>query len=91
MRVMFFALNAEFRAGENSSAVTAQAEDSQQKLYPLVVEYVGRVQLFDRLTQVIVKLPDDMGSAAEVRVSISLRGLVSNKVRIKIKPSGASP
>lgn len=90
-RVMLFALNAELRAGENFSAVTAQAEDAQQKIYTLAVEYVGRVHLFDWLTQVIVKLPDDVGSAAELRVSISLRGFVSNKVRIRIKPSGASP
>ena len=85
-RVMFFALNAELQPNENSAVVTAQAEDAQQKLYPLEVEHVGRVPAFDWLTQVMVKLPNDVGGVAELRVQITLRGIVSNKVRIRIKP-----
>jgi uncharacterized protein (TIGR03790 family) len=85
-RVMLFALNLELQAGENSSVVTAQAEDSAQHSYPLAVEYVGKVPLLDRLSQVIVKLPGGIANAGDVWVSINLRGMSSNKVLIRIKP-----
>ena len=85
-RVALFAVHLELGAGEDSSAVTAQAEDAAQRIYPLSVEYVGKVPLFDWLSQVIVKLPGEIAGAGDVMVSIKLRGASSNKVLIKIKP-----
>jgi hypothetical protein len=41
---------------------------------------------YDWLTQVVVKLPDELGSAVEVSVSINFRSATSNKVLIKVKP-----
>ncbi|HEX8922433.1 MAG TPA: hypothetical protein VF766_13250, partial [Pyrinomonadaceae bacterium] len=85
-RLMLFAINLELQTGETSSAVTAQAEDSSQHVYPLPVEYVGKVPLMNWLTQVIVKLPGEMSQAGDVWVSISLRGTRSNRVLVRIKP-----
>jgi uncharacterized protein (TIGR03437 family) len=85
-RLMLFALNLELRAGEDSSIVTAQAVDAAQKVYPLAVEYVGKVPLFDWLSQVIVKLPTEIAGAGDIVVSINLRGATSNKVLIRIRP-----
>jgi uncharacterized protein (TIGR03437 family) len=84
-RVMLFALNLNLLPGENSSAVTARAEDSQMNLYPLTVEYVGAVPDLSWLTQVVVKLPDNLPTGQDVLVSITLHGQTSNKARIKIK------
>ncbi|HEX8710191.1 MAG TPA: GDSL-type esterase/lipase family protein [Pyrinomonadaceae bacterium] len=84
-RLTLFAANAALAANENASALTAQAEDSQHKLYPLAIEYAGKVPNFDSLTQVIVKLPDELASGGDVWVSISLRGVNSNKALITIK------
>ncbi|HKU73552.1 MAG TPA: zinc-dependent metalloprotease family protein [Pyrinomonadaceae bacterium] len=86
-RIMLLAANAELLSGENSSVVTAQAEDSQQGVFPLTVEYVGKVPAFDWLTQINIKLPDTLINAGDVWLSISLRGQPSNKVLIRIGPS----
>jgi uncharacterized protein (TIGR03437 family) len=72
---------------EDTSIITAQAEDSQNGVFPLKVEFVGKVPRFDWLTQVTVKLPDELMNAGEVRVSITVRGVSSSKVPLSIRPS----
>jgi hypothetical protein len=83
-RVMLFALGLQLLPGEDISVVTAQAEDSAHTIYPLTVEYVGKVSSFDWFTQVVLRLPDGLGSG-DVLVSVSLRGAVSNKVIVGIR------
>jgi hypothetical protein len=83
-RLSLFAVYVELLPGEDSSAVTAQAEDTQHRLYPLTVEYVGQVPGMIWLTQVNVRLPGALEGAGEVMVSISLRGTVSNKAHIRV-------
>ena len=85
-RVTLFAMNVVLNPGENSSVISAQAEDSQHVIHPLVVEFVGTVPNFDWLTQINVRLPDSLASAGEVRVSINLRGVPSNQVLFRLKP-----
>jgi uncharacterized protein (TIGR03437 family) len=86
-RIMLFAANAGLMPGEDISAVTAQAEDSQHRVFPLTVEFVGQVPNFEWLTQINVRLPDELANAGDVRVSISLRGVTSNQALISISPS----
>ncbi|MGI9106424.1 MAG: S8 family serine peptidase [Pyrinomonadaceae bacterium] len=86
-RIMLLARNVALQSGESLSVLTAELEDSQHNLYPLTVEFVGKVPNFGWLTQVIVKLPDQMAITGEVSVSLSLRGSVSNKAVIAIKPT----
>jgi len=85
-RLMLFAVNLDFKPGEDISIVTAQAEDSEPATYPLAVEYVGRVPQVEWLTQLIIRVPDQMANAGDLRISITLRGVTSNKVIVKIKP-----
>ena len=82
---MLFAMNVELQPGENISIVTAQAEDSQQTVYPLIVEYVGNVPNLNWMAQISVRLPDNLPTG-NVLVSIKVRGLQSNKVLINIRP-----
>lgn len=84
-RLMFFAANLDLLPTENISAVTAQAEDAQHNIYPLTVEFVGKIPQYDWLTQIVVKLPDQLGSSSDVWVSVSLRGATSNKALISIQ------
>jgi hypothetical protein len=88
-RVMLFATDVELGQGEGGSAVTAQAEDSQQRTYPVTVEYVGKVPNQDLLTQVVIKLPAEVESSGNIWVSVNVRGIVSNRVLISIKPLGS--
>jgi hypothetical protein len=84
-RVTLFAIGLDLLPGENISVVTAQAEDSAHRIYPLTVEYVGKVANFDWLTQVTVRLPDGLAGGGDVLVSVSLRGAMSNKAAIGIR------
>jgi len=85
-RIILFGTNIESMPGENLSALTAQIEDAQHNLYPLEVEFVGKVPNFGALTQVVVKLPQQVTNAGDVRARISLGSTVSNSVIISIKP-----
>jgi predicted MPP superfamily phosphohydrolase len=85
-RLMLFAVNLDLLPSENLSAVTAQAEDAQHNIYPLSVEFVGKLPQYDWINQIVVKLPTQLGSGNDVWVSVSLRGVVSNKALIAIRP-----
>jgi hypothetical protein len=84
-RVTVFGYNLELKNGENLSAITAQAEDSQARIHLLPVEAMSEVPNFGWITQVTVKLPDELQGVGDVLVSVSLRGAASNKVPIFIK------
>ncbi|HEX8710190.1 MAG TPA: glycoside hydrolase family 43 protein [Pyrinomonadaceae bacterium] len=86
-RFMLFARNVELQPGESASVITAEGEDSAHRIFPLSIEYVGKVSGLDWLTQIIIKLPDGMNSAGEMQVSIKMRGTPSNKVLISVSPS----
>ncbi|MGH9900414.1 MAG: PQQ-dependent sugar dehydrogenase [Pyrinomonadaceae bacterium] len=83
-RVMLFAVDLNLLPGEGASAVTVRAEGAQG-IYTLPVEHVGRVPNFDWLTQVTVRLPDEIAGAGDVQVSISLRGMTSNRALLTIR------
>ena len=84
-RVMLFVLNLELQPGENTSAITARAEDGASNVFPLTVEFAGRMPNFDWLTQVVVRLPDNTPAAQSLFVSVTLRGQTSNKARIRMR------
>jgi hypothetical protein len=90
-RLMLFAKNLDLLAGETASAVTAEAEDASRTRYPLTVEYAGKVPGFDWLSVVIVRLHDNLGDVGDVLISISLRGEMSNRVRVGIGHTGGGP
>jgi hypothetical protein len=83
-RIVLFLSGAELSAAE-ASAMTAQAEDAEQMVYPLAIEYVGKVPGFDWLTQVIVRPPEGL-KGGDLWVSVSARGALSNKAIISLKP-----
>ena len=81
---MLFAMNMDLLPGENSSAVTVRAEDAGMTTFPLAVEFVGKVPGLDQFTQIVVRLPDNTPSGQSLFVSATLRGLTTNKVRIRM-------
>ena len=84
-RLMLFGMNMNLLPGENASAITVRAEDAALNIYPLTVEFVGKVPGFDQFTQVVVKLPDNTPAAQSILVSVTLHGQTSNKVRVRMK------
>jgi uncharacterized delta-60 repeat protein len=83
-RIVLLATNLTLASGENSSAVTVQAQASGGAIHQLAVEHVGQVPGFEWLTQVVVKLPDALANAGTVQVSIT-HGNTSNQGSIFIK------
>jgi hypothetical protein len=84
-RIVLFLSGADVSPGDTASAVTAQAEDSQGAIYPLTIEYTGKVPGFDWLTQVIVRPPEGL-KAGDVWVTVGVRGSLSNRAVVSIKP-----
>ena len=84
-RVMLFATNLDLAPGENTSAITAQVQDAAANVFPLPVEFAGKVPGFDWLTQVVVRLPNNFPGSQPVFVSVTLHGQTSNKARIQLK------
>jgi len=84
-RLMVFAIGLKLANGESASAVTASAEDSTGTVRPLTVEFVGQVPNFSWLTQVNLKLTDQI-VPGEVKIRISLHGQTSNPVLVNLRP-----
>ena len=84
-RLALFGINMDLMPGENASAVTARARDSRSRIHSLDVEFVGKIQTLDWLTQVVVSLPDELAQAGDVWVSVSLRGQTSNEVLFTVE------
>ena len=84
-RLVLFGVNLELLSGENISAITVQAEDSQQRAYVLPLEAVRGIHKFSWLTQLTVKIPDELQGVGDVWLSVLLRGKRSNRVLINIR------
>jgi len=65
--------------------VTVQAEDTQQRLFDLPCEATARVKNFRWMSQVTVRLPDTLAGAGDLKVSVQVRGLVSNKTSFRVE------
>jgi uncharacterized protein (TIGR03437 family) len=72
-RIILFAL-----LGTAATAtITAQAHDSQGHVYPLVIEFAGSLPGAPGVTQINVKLDDQLARGADARVSITINGTTS--------------
>ena len=83
-RLALFGINLDLMSGENASAVTARARDSRSRTHILSVEFVGKIPNVD-LTQVVLRLPDELAQAGDVWISVTLRGQTSNEVLFNVQ------
>jgi hypothetical protein len=90
-RVTLFAMNLNWRPGDNASVLTADAEDAAHHIYPMKVEHVQLMPGYDWLYAIIIRLDDQMGDLGDVLVRISAYGVSSNRVRIGIGHIGGGP
>jgi hypothetical protein len=84
-RLMLFSPNLTLLNGDTFANVSAQAEDAQHNLYPLTIEFIGKNSQFDWLTQIVIKLPDNLTNVTALTVNINYRSAVSNKALIILK------
>ena len=64
--------------------VTARAVDSQQRVFDLPVESVGPAKNLSWLDQVTVRLPPELSGAGDLSVTITVRGVESNAVTLRV-------
>ncbi len=84
-RLSLFAMNLELLPGEDKSAVTVQAEDSNLNVFPLPVEFVGKVPGFDGFTQVVVQLHPGLPANQSIFLRLTHGGQTSAKARVRMK------
>jgi len=84
-RLTLFGYNLELKNGEGVSAITAQAEDSQHRTYPLPVEGAIEVPNFTWIKGVTIALPKELQGLGDVSVKLALRGVSSNAAVISVK------
>jgi carboxypeptidase family protein/pectate lyase-like protein len=87
-RIVLFGQNLEFTTAAGSSVITAQAEDAQGIIYPLAIEFAGEVPGFSSITQIVVRLSEELPQGVDVWVSINREGISSKKAKISISSSG---
>lgn len=87
-RIVFFVMNLDLLANEGANALTLDAEDSQKRHYAFRVENVSPVPGYEWMSQVTVRLSDDIGDVGDVLVRINLHGMSSNRVRVAIGHTG---
>jgi uncharacterized repeat protein (TIGR01451 family) len=79
-RIMLFATGIELPSGE----LLIHAQDSQNRVYPLVVEDVRKVPNLDWLSQIVVRLPDSIDVEGDFHLSLTYRGTAGNKALVSI-------
>jgi hypothetical protein len=90
-RIMLFVRNLSLQAGDDLSFITADAEDSAHRHYPLTVESLDKVPGQGWMKQLVLKLNDDLANVGDVLVSITYRGVASNRVRVGMGHTGGGP
>jgi hypothetical protein len=83
--LMLFVTNLDLLPGEDKSAVTAKFQDASLNVFPLVVEFVGKVPGVDEFSQVIVRLPSNTPANQSIFITVTLRGQTSNVARVRMK------
>lgn len=89
--IILFVMNTGLLQGEGANAVTADAEDAQHNIYPLKVTFVAPVPGYEWMTEVVLRLNDQMGDLGDVLVRVNIHGMASNRVRVGIGHVGGGP
>jgi hypothetical protein len=83
-RVLLFVSNLQLLPGETAAAVSAQAADAANNVYSLPVEDVRPVPNMASLSQLAVRLPDNLPTGT-VTVRVGAHGQITNPGTIRIR------
>jgi probable HAF family extracellular repeat protein len=83
-RITLLTRNVEMIAGETVAPPFVEAEDAQHNVFVLPVEFVGKIPGANWLTQIVVRLPDELTAGGNLQVSVLFRGRRSNRGEITI-------
>jgi hypothetical protein len=83
-RITFFVAGV-LLGSSDRSLVTVRAEDSQQNVFDLPCEATDRVKNLSWMSQVTVRLPDALIGVGDLNVSVTVRGVTSNKALVRVE------
>ncbi len=84
-RISLFVWRLGLLPSDTASNVIVTAEDNEGRSYQLTVEHVAGIAVPEGVTQIIVRLPDNViGAPRDLSVKVQLRGPASNSAVIKI-------
>ena len=85
-RITLFAVNVEAVGFvETGPVFEVQAETPNGQTFPVGVEYFNTVPNFPWLTQIIMRLPNEVANSDEIGITVKVRGTAGNKVIVKLK------
>ena len=85
-RVSLFVWRLGLLPGDTAANVMVLAEDDQGRTHNLVVEFVGPLTEVSEVTQVVVRLPDNVQGAFRLWLKARTHGSYSNSASIRIVP-----
>ncbi|HEX7955873.1 MAG TPA: hypothetical protein VF508_02970 [Pyrinomonadaceae bacterium] len=83
-RVTLLVVGVRLDAPGEAAFVSARATDAQQRSFDLPVEAVGGAKNLSWLAQVTVRLPEELSGAGDVSVTVTVRGVQSNAVTLRV-------
>jgi hypothetical protein len=84
-RIKLFLVDLDLFTGDTLSVVTVQAQDAQSRNFVFPVIDRRNVPGVPWLVQLTVLFPDDLVGPADLTFTVSLRGLVSNAAKVRIR------
>lgn len=84
-RLTIVTRNVELIPGESIAPPIVQAEDSLHRIVSVPVEFVGKVPKASWLTQIVVRLPEELSGAGELQLRVSFRGRTSNQATVVVE------
>jgi hypothetical protein len=88
-RLVLFATNFELQPNDSVANISVELEDVSHRIYPLTVEYVGKVQEIESVNRIVVRLNDDLTDLGDVLVRITYRGVSSEPLLVGIGHVGS--
>jgi hypothetical protein len=85
-RVSLFVWRLGLLPGDTAANVMVLAEDDQGRTHNLLVEFVGPLTEVSEVTQVVVRLPDNVMGAPRLWLKVRSHGSYSNSAAIRIVP-----
>ena len=82
--MLLFARNIDWLNVNPNSTLTVQAEDATHRTFALPIEYAAPNTSMNWLTEIIVRLPNDLSSGGEFSITLNAGGFVSNKASVVI-------
>ena len=84
-RLTLFLVDLDLFSGETVSIISVAALDAQQLAHNLPVEDLRKVPGVPWLSQLTVRLANDLTGPAELSVTVTARGLTSNAAKVHLK------